>query len=173
VVSWIEGEDYTTPTDKYGQIWKEFNGIISEVPRGSLESHSTLVKNYLTYNSPNVESNELSQNCLEQFLILPDMEDTALIHGDFHKMNLLRTDNGIAVIDWEYACWGNPEFDLAYLYAYDLQTPRDISIEESVRALLVMAMWFIRRADSGGNYSMNFSLANRYLKKAKIHWQKF
>jgi aminoglycoside phosphotransferase (APT) family kinase protein/tetratricopeptide (TPR) repeat protein len=36
-----------------------------------------------------------------------------LVHADVHRKNLIVTDTGIVVLDWELALWGDPVYDLA------------------------------------------------------------
>ena len=40
---------------------------------------------------------------------------TVLVHGDYSPKNILVADNGILILDFEVAHWGNPIFDLAFL----------------------------------------------------------
>jgi len=40
---------------------------------------------------------------------------TVLVHGDYSPKNILVSDNGIFILDFEVAHWGNPVFDLAFL----------------------------------------------------------
>jgi thiamine kinase-like enzyme len=48
-------------------------------------------------------------------------ENKTIIHGDFRTANILLKENDfIYFIDWEYAMWGCPEFDLASFYYYEL-----------------------------------------------------
>ncbi len=39
----------------------------------------------------------------------------SLVHGDFSPKNLLISSQGMMVIDWEVAHWGDPSFDAAFL----------------------------------------------------------
>lgn len=41
-----------------------------------------------------------------------DIPDT-LVHGDFHRGNVVRTGNAFVIFDWSFAAVGNPLFDLA------------------------------------------------------------
>lgn len=41
-----------------------------------------------------------------------------LLHGDFHLRQLIVTPTGLEVIDWDDACCGEREFDVAYFLAY-------------------------------------------------------
>lgn len=40
--------------------------------------------------------------------------DVTLVHGDYSPKNIMVTDNGISVLDYEVAHYGNPAFDLAF-----------------------------------------------------------
>ncbi len=44
---------------------------------------------------------------------LEAISDSVLCHFDLGQYNLLRTNNGIAIIDWEYAALADPRLDLA------------------------------------------------------------
>ena len=57
-----------------------------------------------------------------------------LINGDFKPANVLIRENAekkdidVFFIDWEYAIWGSPEFDLATFYFYQLRV-KDFTID--------------------------------------------
>ncbi|MGF7158811.1 thiamine kinase-like enzyme [Rhodoligotrophos appendicifer] len=54
----------------------------------------------------------------------PSPLGTCLVHGDIIPENLIRTEGGIMLIDWEYAGLGIPEVDLASIIANcDLTAP--------------------------------------------------
>ena len=51
---------------------------------------------------------------------LPAPEPAVLCHGDFRTGNFLVTPGGLsAILDWEFAHWGSPSFDLAWLCVRD------------------------------------------------------
>ena len=51
---------------------------------------------------------------------LPNSREICLVHGDFRTGNLLVTPDGLAgVLDWEFAHWGCPEEDLAWISVRD------------------------------------------------------
>ncbi len=51
---------------------------------------------------------------------LPNKEDVVLVHGDFRTGNFLLTPEGLsAILDWEFAHWGSPVFDLAWMCVRD------------------------------------------------------
>ncbi|MBK7861670.1 MAG: phosphotransferase family protein [Archangiaceae bacterium] len=50
----------------------------------------------------------------------PPKEEVVLVHGDFRTGNFLVTPNGLAaILDWEFARWGSPYEDLAWLSVRD------------------------------------------------------
>lgn len=50
----------------------------------------------------------------------PKKEDMVLVHGDFRTGNFLVTPNGLAaILDWEFARWGSPYEDLAWISVRD------------------------------------------------------
>jgi aminoglycoside phosphotransferase (APT) family kinase protein len=49
---------------------------------------------------------------------IPRPAETTLIHRDFRTGNYMVDGNGLtAVLDWEFACWGDPLFDLGWFCA--------------------------------------------------------
>ncbi len=50
----------------------------------------------------------------------PDPGEVVLVHGDFRTGNFLLTPDGLsAVLDWEFAHWGDPHEDIAWLCMRD------------------------------------------------------
>jgi len=50
----------------------------------------------------------------------PQVDETVLVHGDFRTGNFLVDADGLnAVLDWEFAHWGAPEEDIAWLCVRD------------------------------------------------------
>jgi aminoglycoside phosphotransferase (APT) family kinase protein len=50
----------------------------------------------------------------------PATEETVLLHGDFRTGNFLVTPEGLsAILDWEFARWGSPYEDLAWISVRD------------------------------------------------------
>ncbi len=51
-------------------------------------------------------------------LHIPKQRETTLIHRDFRTGNYM-VDGGdlTAILDWEFACWGDPMFDIGWLMA--------------------------------------------------------
>ena len=53
-------------------------------------------------------------------MLLPSRQEITLVHGDFRTGNLMVSPRGLeAVLDWEFAHWGAPEEDLAWLCVRD------------------------------------------------------
>jgi thiamine kinase-like enzyme len=53
---------------------------------------------------------------------------TSLCHGDFHLMNLIKTNQHIVIIDWVDATLGSPEADLCRTYLlYRLHAPKSFA----------------------------------------------
>jgi aminoglycoside phosphotransferase (APT) family kinase protein len=51
-------------------------------------------------------------------LHIPKALDTTLIHRDFRTGNyMLDQGNITAILDWEFACWGDPMFDIGWFHA--------------------------------------------------------
>ncbi|MGL4635659.1 MAG: phosphotransferase family protein [Beijerinckiaceae bacterium] len=51
-------------------------------------------------------------------LHIPKPRETSLIHRDFRTGNYMVDDGALtAVLDWEFACWGDPMFDIGWLMA--------------------------------------------------------
>jgi len=56
----------------------------------------------------------------------PATEETVLVHGDFRTGNFLVTPEGLAaVLDWEFAHWGSPYEDLAWISVRDWRFNRN------------------------------------------------
>ncbi|GHU21733.1 aminoglycoside phosphotransferase [Spirochaetia bacterium] len=65
-------------------------------------------------NNANMLGIEYKQKILEKFENINF--DNYLCHGDFHLMNLLKTNNGIKIIDWVNSSSGNSEADICRTY---------------------------------------------------------
>jgi len=58
-------------------------------------------------------------------------QGTTLLHGDFYPASWLKTENGVKIIDTEFAYMGDSEFDLGVLFAhFDLARMNDSYQEE-------------------------------------------
>lgn len=61
---------------------------------------------------------ELAVAWLERHI--PEKQELTLVHGDFRTGNFLVTPDGLsAVLDWEFAHWGDPMEDLSWLCVRD------------------------------------------------------
>lgn len=54
---------------------------------------------------------------------------TCLVHGDFFSANLLATEDGVVVIDWETFAIGDPMADLGFLIGADAGLPETETAE--------------------------------------------
>ncbi|MEJ2602597.1 MAG: phosphotransferase [Gammaproteobacteria bacterium] len=81
---------------------------------------------------------------------LPPPADPRVCHMDPVVGNLVRTDNGLQLIDWEFAVAGDPLFDVAAIVAYhdlDAAAARCLleawadSPDERIRARLTRLVW--------------------------------
>lgn len=58
---------------------------------------------------------------------VPAAETTTLVHGDYRTGNLIYEEDRIAaVLDWEFACLGDPVLDLAWVCALSNRTDSDL-----------------------------------------------
>ncbi len=177
VVRWIHGR--TAKRGEFQHLLHSLKTCLEELPRSDLPLHSILVENYLKIDRWDTGAQEdpraedvfsINSETWDLYRSLGTSEDSAVVHGDLHRMNILKTGDGHGVIDWEFAAWGNPDFDIAYFYAYSLKTPDFVNRVESARALLVMSIWFQRRAltklEEGQGVGDNVELARKYLDAA-------
>lgn len=66
---------------------------------------SLKLKLQLNIQQTNILDNNIKSKVLNIVRNLSD--DTKLCHGDFHVNNLIKTQDGIAIIDWSDACFGD------------------------------------------------------------------
>lgn len=59
------------------------------------------------------------KNIGEEYAKLPQKHKT-LTHNDFTTRNIIMRDGKVVILDWEMACWQNPEHDLIELLCCDL-----------------------------------------------------
>jgi aminoglycoside phosphotransferase (APT) family kinase protein len=51
-------------------------------------------------------------------LMIPRQTETTLIHRDFRTGNFMVDGSGLtAILDWEFACWGDPLYDIGWFCA--------------------------------------------------------
>jgi aminoglycoside phosphotransferase (APT) family kinase protein len=92
----------------------------------------------------------------------PDVGEVTLVHGDFRTGNFMVRPDGLAgILDWEFAHWGCPEEDLAWITVRDWRFGR---LDRPVGG-------FARRADLFDAYETH---SGRRLDPAVLHyWEVF
>ena len=89
---------------------------------------------------------------------IPDDPEVSLVHGDFRTGNLMVTPEGLSgVLDWEFAHWGSPYEDLAWICVRDWR----------FGALALPVGGFARRAELNAAYE---AASGRILRPADAHW---
>jgi len=68
-------------------------------------------------------------------LVYLQAEGPSLLHGDYYPGSFLRTDDGLRIIDPEFAFPGPPEFDMGVLAAHLVLAGEDPSILDRVQQL--------------------------------------
>ena len=67
--------------------------------------------------SPNIDSivpkNLLNETMSALDVNFPDI--ISLVHGDFGPQNIIINQRDIKIVDWEFAAWGNPIYDIAWV----------------------------------------------------------
>ena len=61
----------------------------------------------------------------------PQSAMEALVHGDYFSRNLLASDAGLKIVDWDCLALGDPMWDLGFLVGAD----RDVGEEEAARVM--------------------------------------
>ncbi len=103
-----------------------------------------------------VPSVELAVRWLEDRA--PAGEETVLVHGDFRTGNFLVTPEGLAaVLDWEFAHWGSPYEDLAWISVRDWRFNR---LDQPIGG-------FARRAPFYAAYAQE---SGRAVDEARVLW---
>lgn len=88
----------------------------------------------------------------------PDPRDVTLVHGDFRTGNFLVAATGLtALLDWEFAQWGAPEEDLAWISVRDW---RFNQLDRPVGGF----------ADRAPFYAAYEAASGRALDRAAVHW---
>ena len=105
-----EAQDLNDLIDKYQKI--EIN-----IPRFDYLEH---LKKYETFISNNSYINSDLSKKLDNFY--PRLEDfqnqnwkPVLCHHDLSNFNIIKTNNGLRIIDWEYSAYGHVRFDKEYI----------------------------------------------------------
>lgn len=117
ILPFIEG--YVTEKINF----KEFMYLSEQIRQSGLKPGFTLFDLFDKYDySPDEE------------LYAPLLEDVGHVaHGDLAYINIIRTEDGIVPIDWEYLCYSSKYWDLACflasLYVYGHITSEEIMLE--------------------------------------------
>ena len=78
------------------------------------------VQNDVIFTTSEIETIEnFVKNIGKEYAKLPKGHKT-LTHNDFTTRNIIMRDGKVVILDWEMACWQNPEHDLIELLACDL-----------------------------------------------------
>jgi aminoglycoside phosphotransferase (APT) family kinase protein len=88
----------------------------------------------------------------------PERTETTLVHGDFRTGNFLVTPAGLsAVLDWEFALWGLPEEDLAWISVRDW---RFGALKRPIGGFADRAPFYAAYAEASG----------RAVRRDVVHW---
>ena len=89
---------------------------------------------------------------------LPSEAETTLVHGDFRTGNFLVDEGGlVALLDWEFARWGDPHEDLAWLCVRDWRFGQ---IKQTAGGITT-------RGDLAARYS---AASGRAVDPVRLHW---
>jgi aminoglycoside phosphotransferase len=55
----------------------------------------------------------------------PAPDAKTLVHGDYFSANIVPTDGGVRIVDWETFGWGDPMWDLGFLIGADRNIPEN------------------------------------------------
>lgn len=78
----------------------------------------------------------------------PAKEDVVLVHGDFRTGNFLVTPDGLsAILDWEFARWGSPYEDLAWISVRDWRFNR---LDKPIGGFAARAPFYAAYAQASG-----------------------
>ncbi len=88
----------------------------------------------------------------------PERAPTTLVHGDFRVGNFLVTDGGLAaILDWEFARWGDPAEDVAWLCLRDW---RFGAVDRPAGGITDRATFYAAYAEASGSA----------VDPARVHW---
>jgi aminoglycoside phosphotransferase (APT) family kinase protein len=88
----------------------------------------------------------------------PSPSEIALVHGDFRTGNFMVTPDGLsAVLDWEFAHWGSPAEDLAWISVRDW---RFNQLKKPIGG-------FAQRADFYADYER---ASGKRVDREEVHW---
>ncbi|MCY3412292.1 MAG: aminoglycoside phosphotransferase family protein [Candidatus Heimdallarchaeota archaeon] len=117
---WIQMDHHTSL--EYGiDCWSKFQAVETSL---KLPTHQSLVMQTIKVYRNGFMKNDRLDSLLEEFS-WPESPNR-LIHGDFHLGNILISDD-YYIIDWEFACMGDPLYDLAYLIVYFLSETNNLT----------------------------------------------
>lgn len=106
---------------------------ISDIVDLQLKMHQIEVKSLNRLNKRLIskisDTNMLNDNQKQNLIIRLNSFniDSKLCHGDFHFLNLIKTNNNIMIIDWIDATCGNPEADICRTYLLYVLYANDIA----------------------------------------------
>ncbi|MHA1912517.1 MAG: aminoglycoside phosphotransferase family protein [Candidatus Kariarchaeaceae archaeon] len=110
-IDWIIG--HVLPSlDHILEIWNDWK--LNTAGLSLDRTHKDLVTNF--FSSYTGSLRPLIDSLLNNWPISPSQ----LIHGDFHRENIIQTETDFVLIDFEFVCVGDPLFDLLYCLVYDL-----------------------------------------------------
>ena len=97
----------------------------------------------------------------------PAPEALVLCHGDFRTGNFLATESGLAaILDWEFADWGDPHEDIGWLCC---KSWRFGAIQREVGGLADRAVFYRAYEDAGGR-RIDAARARYYEVMASLRW---
>lgn len=145
LVEWLEGSSGGSPlseTELIETLSKIHSVNIHNKPV-PLFSFTAKVDSYWHRIKPELKTQSRAE-LYAQFRELPNIAavDATLCHLDFGEYNIVRTEQGIKVIDWEYAGVGDPRMDLAMtLDLAGLDVPKSVMSYCEIRHLADMENW--------------------------------
>lgn len=93
------------------------------------------LEHYVTELGGDAATLELRQRARAAGVRLQRGASSVLCHNDLHHLNIIGSDGGVTVVDWEYAGLGDPVMDLAGFVAYhDLDEPAVAALLEAYGA---------------------------------------
>lgn len=115
---WIENsEELWNPSD---EDLKKIAHILLELHNSKVEFAPFILKKRINeyrkiYNKKNQKIDVIEKSYRKINLILKNMYKTTPVHGDIWQSNVLKSNNNIFLVDWEYSHMGDHHFELAYI----------------------------------------------------------